>query len=407
MPNLITESANTILERAIRQLSEGSQITKVTPGSKARTVLGIVSSEIERLENILNANIVLSLVNGAQGIYLDFIGELVGVERTRPTIATSSASSSIVQIYVDDGLTFGDLNSGAPIIIPVGTRVTSQDGTIVFALTNEVTLSSGSSEQSVSVRSLVSGNRANIPQGTLAKISFEGYSAFPDPMLKVRNLAAIDNGTDTESDSVFRTQITSAFLAAEAGNYNAIRAGLLGIGPVADVHVAALARGVGTADIILETQSGEVTDVTLEQARRVVNIVSSVGTDIKIRRPELIGLEMAVDIKYKRGTPQSTKDAAERNIRSSIRSVVEDVRMGSSLDLTALPSVIYRSSPEIISVGTVSNPISETIIWRDSVLSSTRTPILQQTQGTIELAFDERLVLEGTLKQAIRITEQL
>ncbi len=93
MPSLITENANTILERTMAQLTANTQITRLTPGAKARTLLGIVSSEIERLENILSANLVLSLVNGAQGIYLDFLGELVGLERSQRASANTSSSS--------------------------------------------------------------------------------------------------------------------------------------------------------------------------------------------------------------------------------------------------------------------------------------------------------------------------
>ena len=406
MSSQITENANTILERAMKQLVTNTKITRVSPGSKARTILAIISNEIERLENILNANTVLSLVNGAQGIYLDFIGELVGLERGQRSASNVSSLSQNVRVYVDTGLTFGDLNNGSNITLTPGTLISSANNEFQFATRERIPLYSGDSEAFLSVRSLKPGAAGNAPRGSLTKISFEAYATYPSPSLKVENLSGIENGSEEDPDSLYRYQITNAFLSAEAGNYNAIRMGLLGLNAVADTIIMPLARGVGTADIILQTTSGEVSGATIEEANRIVEITSSLGTDIRIRKPFLIGLELGLQIKYQKGVSFTEKQQINNKVRDALAKIVLGIPMGGSIDIPSLARVIFRSDDRIIEVGTHAEPLTDIILWRDSIISSSRAPLVLFNNGKIELSADERLVLEGSLAQAIKITEK-
>ena len=136
MADLTTEQAEDILKRATESLSRSSQITRFSIGSKARSLLGIMASEVERMEDIVSANMVLSLLNGASGVYLDFLGDLVGLPRNQATAAGVSASSQIVRVYTPSGQTAGSMNRGQPIRIPGGTVISSCDGNYRYTSTS-------------------------------------------------------------------------------------------------------------------------------------------------------------------------------------------------------------------------------------------------------------------------------
>ncbi len=129
------------------------------------------------------------------------------------------------------------MNSQNNIIIPAGTIISSADNQFRFALRGGAVLNIGDAEQFVSVRSLTIGAAGNISRGALTKINFEEYTTAPSPALKVENLSAIENGAEADADALYRHKITNAFLSAEAGNFTAVRMGLIGLEAVADIQV--------------------------------------------------------------------------------------------------------------------------------------------------------------------------
>lgn len=405
MANTIIESADKILDRAINQLKENTQITRFTPGSKARTLLDIFAHEIERLEEILSSNMVLSLVSGASGIYLDFLGELVGVQRAQRTAASVVDADQTIRIYVDEGLTFGDLNNGRAINLPPGVILASVDNEIKFNTLSRALLLPNETEYFTSARSLKFGPAGNIAKGVLTKIDFENYATFPLTQLKVENLSSIDSGQEADSDAFYRFKITNALLAAETGNLTAIRLAALSIQSVADVVILPMFRGIGTSDILLDTTTGQVSNVTLESVRRAVSSVKSLGMDILVRAPQLVGLEMAIDIAYVRGLSVKDKQQVSSNIRQAISSLVATAPLGTTINLNILANSIINADRRISDVGSPGKPLSEVILWRDSPVTGGRRPRLV-TNTNLNLLIDERLTLEGPPNVAIRIIEK-
>jgi len=405
MANTITENADQILGRAIDQLKANSQITRFTPGAKARTLLGILSSELERLEDTLTSSLVLGLVNGASGIYLDFLGELVGLQRTPRSAAGVSVVDQTIVVYVDDPLTFGDLNGGRPIIIPPGTVISSADGTIRYSTLTRLVLSPNGREQFVGASSLRFGAGGNVAKDVLTKINFESYETFPVTQLKVRNLSSIENGQEPDADSFYRHKITNALLAAETGNLTAVRLAALTVQSVADVIILPLFRGVGTADLILDTKDGTVSNVLLESVTRSVSFAKSLGMYILTRAPQLVGLEIALDVKYVRGVSIPDKQQINSNIRQSVMDLVATTHMGQTLNLNTISNAIMNSDKRIADIGAPGRPLSEVILWRDSLVTGSRRPVLVR-DANLPLLIDERLILEGTPNVAIRVIEK-
>ena len=406
MANTITENANQILDRTLQQLRDNTQITRFTPGSKARTLMAIISNEIERLEEILSSNIVLSLVNGAGGIYLDFIGELVGVARTPQKNARVEAEDRSVRIYTDGGVTFGELNRGLAIVVPAGTVLTSEDETVRYLTTLSKTLDPNETEAYLSVRSLTQGSAGNLAPNVLTRIVFEQYSTFPAIQLRIANLSSIDTGGEQDSDQFYRYKIANALLSAETGNLTSIRLAALSVQSVADLLVLQLFRGIGTADLILDTVNGLVSLSTIEAVKRAISSVTSLGMDISVRAPTLVGIELALDVRYARGLSGADKQQVDRNIRQAVSSLIAEVPLGGTLAVNSISTAIRMSDKNIADIGLPNAPLSELILWRDSLVTQARRPIPLQQNSNISLLVDERLTLEGSPAEAIRITEK-
>lgn len=403
MATPIIEGSDAIISRAINSLKENTQITRFTPGAKARTLITILATEIDRLEQILSSNMVLGLVSGAGGIYLDFLGDLVGVQRQQRSTASVTSGDQSVRIFVDSG-TFGDLNNGRSITVPAGTLISSADNQIRYITILDTILLPEDAEIFISARSLRAGAEGNIPRGVLTVLSFTNYATYPNTLLKIENSSSIQSGIAAEQDDFYRYRIKNALLSAESGNLIAIRLAALSVQSIADVMIMPLYRGIGTVDILLDTVTGAVSDQVLESVARAVDRTRSLGIDILIRRPSLVGMELALDVKFARGLSSADKILVSNTIRETVSSLVAAVPMGDELSINSISAAVLSCDRRIIDIGTPGRPFSELILWRDSPLTGARRPSVLRNSNII-LGNDERLTLEGQGQQSIRITE--
>lgn len=78
---LLKKSKKEILKRSIELLQKYTDITNITPGSRARALLEIFSDILEEFYDTLEFNVYMSFVSRATGPFLDWIGELVDCKR--------------------------------------------------------------------------------------------------------------------------------------------------------------------------------------------------------------------------------------------------------------------------------------------------------------------------------------
>ena len=402
MPDLTTEQSQDILRRAITQLQAGSQITRFSAGSKARSLLGIMSSEIENLEEILSANMVLSLLNGADGVYLDFLGDLVGVSREPAETAAALASSKIVRIAAPSGYTAGLMNGGARIVIPGNTVISSADGRFTYLTTGSAIMGPAESQVSVGARSATFGVSGNVSVGTLTELAFENYASYPAVPLVVSNVSSIETGQAEESDDFFRYRISNALLVSEGANSSAIRFASLSTPSITDAILLPLFRGIGTADIILDSTTGVLSSSVIRQVKNQISLVAAVGMDISVRAPRLIGLEVLIKPKYAVGAGQGAKARANTAIRNAVSDAIASTTIGGVLSINELAFQIRSSDSALVDIGEPNRPIDEIVLWRPSRLSG-RAPLLLQRGSNIELKIDERLTFEGAIATAVKI----
>lgn len=402
MADLTTEQAEDILGRATENLARSSQITRFSAGAKARSLLGIMASETERMGDILSANMVLSLLNGASGVYLDFLGDLVGASRKPATAAEVSASSQIIRIFCPSGQTAGTMNRNTGIRIPGNTIIESLDGKYKFSTLATATISQDESEVYVAARSIAFGEDGNVAAGTLQNLDFTNYSSYPTISLGVENISSIESGSEEESDSFYRYRISTALLSAEAANRTAIRLAALSVPSITDLVILDLYRGIGTADLIIDSTFGTISDLTIRQAQVAIGQVAAVGMDIRIRSPRLVGLEVTIKPTYVTGTSATEKQRANTAIRGAIANLLSEVQLGGVLFINDIAFAAKEAHPAIADIGRPNRPLDDVVLWRDSALSG-RAPLQLQANKNIELKTDQRLVFEGSLAEAIRI----
>lgn len=403
MASILTERADEILNRALRQLVQNTQITRLSAGSKARALLGIISTEIEKMEDISTANMMLTLLNGASGIYLDFIGDLVGVDREARLPARVTESDQVIRISSPTGFTFGNLNSGNDIFIPSGTAITSENGDIKYLIDQGVTLQPANNTYYVAAHAAVDGSGGNVNSGILTVLDFDNYTAHPDIQLEVTNISSIENGATEEDDEFYRYRIRNALLSREAANRTAIRLELLSIPSISDVVMLDLYRGIGTANIVLDTETGEVSSLTREAVTRALDRVKATGMDIRAIAPDLVGLTVDITIKYKTGTTSSGRIEVQRDITDKVSQLVALIPLGGTLLLNDLADTIREAHGSILDIGRPNKPLDEVVLWRDSAITDRAPVTLRRTD--INLNIDERLTLEGAPTEAISIIE--
>jgi hypothetical protein len=68
-----------IVSNALQKLNDFTNFTFLSPGSKARMLVDILSEELGIQAELFDQNIGAGLLRKAQGIVLDYIGEVYGL----------------------------------------------------------------------------------------------------------------------------------------------------------------------------------------------------------------------------------------------------------------------------------------------------------------------------------------
>ena len=403
MVDIAVKDSDDILFRALKTLSSETQLTRTSAGSKVRSIMKIISKEVEMAQAIMQANVAMSVISGASGPYLDVIGEILGVRRAGGTSAGQESETTGLRLSAPEGLTFGQMNSGNDISIPVGTLITNSAGTKYYRTVEPATLFPGDSIAYISIIATESGSAGNIAANELSVINFSDYTSAEDTQLVVGNASSITNGEDPEGDSLYRYRLQNALTIAESSNSTAIRLAVLSVPGVRNVTMLDMASGVGTATLMIETDGESASPEVLTAVHRAVSNIKALGTKITIIEPDNVGLDLSISV-----TVSNSLRLGEvaRAIRSEVARFVGEVPIGATVSLNMLSAIIVGAHPDIVSVGTPGRPIDAIMLWRRSAYSSSRIPVRVASNTNILLRSSERLILEGGMTEAIRIVSR-
>lgn len=398
-----------IVSNALQRLDSFTNITFLSPGSKARMLVDILSEELGLQASQFDVNAGAALLRNASGNILDYIGEIFGLNRLDEIKSTISSFEQNFVLYTV-GLNFGSINNGQDIIIPAGAmQISNQQSfgsdSTIYVNTERIILRNTESRVFFSAQALTAGTAANAGSNTLNFHNFTNYSDSLNRTLLVTNSHGISYGRDRETDDNYRYRIQKEKISAEAGNETAIRLGLLVIPGVANVTRIPYARGVGTCDWLISSTSVIVSEELLELCQETINAKQSVGMSNIAKSPVLIGTEFIFPITYKGTLEDRQKEAIKADIRTNISNYVNNLGIATPLVLDQIVRIVLNSSDLIESMGAdgSADNFTNIFIYKRSGLSNSLTRKSLTTNYTPKSY--EQVVLETTIARPITIIE--
>lgn len=398
-----------IISNALQRLNNYTNITFLSPGSKARMLVDILSEEIGLQASQFDVNVGAGLLRNARGNILDYIGEVFGLERQQEVKAVVSNFEQNFVLYTV-GNNFGEINGGLDIVIPVGQmQVSNSDGissdSVVYTNTEKITLKANENRVFFSAQSLVPGLFSNSGANTLNFHNFINYRDSINRSLLVTNSQTIAYGRDRETDDNYRYRIQKEKISSEAGNETAIRLGLLVIPGIANVVRIPYSRGIGTCDWLISSTSVIVSQELLALAQDVIDEKQSVGMSNIAKSPVLIGTEFSFSVTYKGKLEDRQKEQIKTSIRSNISEYINNLEIAQPLILDQIVRIVLSSSDLIESMGDpgVADNFKNISIYKRSGLSNSLTR-KSLTNDYVPKNY-ERVILETTVAKPITIIE--
>lgn len=221
-----------------------------------------------------------NLLAYATGAHLDHLGALMGVTRIPAQTATT-----IVRFSINEVLTFA-------VPIPEGTRVTTQDGSIVFATQADVEIAAGSLYVDVVAQSTVAGEEtAGLVAGQINRL------VDPLPYItSVANTTTSTDGADIETDERLRERIRIAPESyTVAGSSGAYEARTLEVSAEISA-VAVYSPEPGVVDIRFMMEGGELPDeTTIAQVHDALSdhSVRPLTDHVLVGAPDIVNYEIS------------------------------------------------------------------------------------------------------------------
>jgi uncharacterized phage protein gp47/JayE len=398
-----------IVSNALQRLNSFTNISFLSPGSKARMLVDILSEELGLQASQFDLNTGAGLLKNASGPVLDFLGELFGLERLQEVKSSVTTAEENFVLYTE-GNSFGELNNGEDVVIPAGEMRISNteslnDQSVVYVNEDIIILGTNESRVFFSAQSVSAGFFSNAGGNTLNFHDFTGYADSLSRSLLITNNHGISYGRDRESDDNYRYRIQKEKISSEAGNETAIRLGLLVVPGVANVRRIPFSRGIGTCDWLISSTSVVVSEELLDICQQVISEKQSVGMANDAKSPVLIGTEFVFSITYKGSLEDRQKESIKTEIKTNISNYVNNLEIGEALVLDQIVRIVLTSSDLIESMGDPDSAdnFKNTFLYGRSNLSDSLTR--KTLTGNYNPRSYERVVLETTIAKPITIIE--
>lgn len=345
-PNFIDRDLNTIIQEMIIQYESDTGKT-LQPAQIERLIVNVVAYR-EHLVRIGIQNAAKQgLVEYANFPMLDYIGELVGVERLPAQSALTTLRFTIVEIQTFD------------VAVPQGSQVESKDGVVIFSTEENTVITAGETYVDVGA---VCDSSGGIGNGYLAgEISaLISVLAYIDT---AENTTTTDGGANEESDEGLRDRIKEApesysnagskgayEFFAKSAHQNIVDVAVMSPSPGV-INIYPLMIDGNPSQEILDLVSTTVTDETVRPLTDNVNTISPSQIDFQITTAEII-LYNSADTE----TVQSNIQTALDNYKSDMKSRLgKDIVPSQIIALINSVDGVYRvdlTSPVFTQVAT-------------------------------------------------------
>ena len=257
----------------------------------------------------------------AQGEYLDFHGELRGVQRTPASKAVGTLRFTVGTAPV------------SAISIPAGTVGMTADE-VRFQTTEEVVMPVGEMHVDAPAEALEAGSKGNAVPGTIAILA-----ACPLAITGCTNPEAFSGGRDEEDDESFRERILESYRrlpnGANAAWYEQTAMNYPG---VAAARAVGRARGIGTVDVYVTAENGIPTADLLEGLQAELQEKREIAVDVEVKAPTVSAVDVSVEIAAAEGWDFAVVKAA---VELSVTTFFNGRLLGKPVRLADLGNRIY------------------------------------------------------------------
>jgi uncharacterized phage protein gp47/JayE len=335
---LFKKSYTELVQDSLSYLTSNTQITNANVGGITRSLLEIINKNIADYYDVLDINMAMGFLSSSEGYYLDLIGSLFNMPRIQATSATQSVSDNVQKFYVSNGTLFAKIPSG---IIPEGTIVSSVDGVIAYAVSEDTSFSTSATEVYVPITSQMVGSKYNVGVNILTVNSLGVSGVF------TTNSKPIVSGTDTELDENYRYRLMNATVSAERANEISVRLAALSVDNVADVIIRPYARGIGTFDIIVIPVQGIASDSLIASVQSAVDAVKAVGIKATAIKPSIVPVNIEVSLVFVDNVTDYEKSQIRAEVKSAIENYIVSIPIGGTFIFNEMNQQIMDVSEKI------------------------------------------------------------
>lgn len=393
-----------IVSASLEKLSRRTNITQLSPGSKARVLTDIVSEEQGNQHVTFDENLMQVFLKYADLRFLEFFGDMMNEPIIGATHAVDETNNFM--FYVSSG-TFGDINGGAQFVIPAGgivhtvpadtgivTPGIEEQPSIEYTIIEDVVAEADASFVYAPIRARIEGSFSNVPRNVLLRHNVTGYLLSSDNLLKCTNNDAISSGEDRESAESYRFRLQNLFRARQLAVPVAVRLAALAVPGVSDIKEVLCEQGPGTFSLYILSSTPTTSSRLLEEVSRVVAQVTGYGNRQFILAPEPLGLELICKVIW---SPRATREDISRGyivMRDSLGERLSRVTIGEEVTFAELRDVMLAASEFAVAIGEAEpNKFEEKYVYRRDPLTGGVTRNLVVGDKITPL-YNERLILE-------------
>ena len=238
----------------------------------------------------------------ASGEALDRHGELRGVIRKAARKATGTLTFRMLAAQNLDRA------------VPEGTVCLTRQ-LVQFVTREQGLIPAGETSVTVAAEAVEYGAAGNVLAGTVVRMQ-----TLPAGVQEVFNQEAFSGGRDQEDDESYRKRIMDVYRGVSNGVNEAFYKQLaLSVDGIDRVEVVPKINGVGSVGIIVDSDTGTVTDGMLYNVRQVVGQYREVCLELRVYKPESLMTDVAVKIAPKSGcTLEDAAAAVETALRTHV-----------------------------------------------------------------------------------------
>lgn len=257
----------------------------------------------------------------AENEYLDRHGKMRGLTRNAAVKAEGTIRFYIPEILETDTQ------------IPAGSVCMTADSA-EFITVNDAKIPAGRLYADVPAEAKTAGNAGNVQAGTVTVIT-----APPVGVTGCTNIDAFRGGADAESDEEFRERIIASFNKLPNGANTAYyEKAALDVDGVAAVSVVPRARGTGTVDVYISSETGMPSAALITEVGNMLDAAREICVDVDVFAPETV--EVPVSVKLKTASGYVFEDVKEA-VESTVREYFSGERLGENILCAKLGSLVF------------------------------------------------------------------